>query len=70
MTSSWFLVAMTVERMTSVLWPLHVSRYNPRTVAWVVVLGLSLWAIAMNGFLVSNHRLVNSNIGKSKWDWF
>jgi hypothetical protein len=59
--SSWLLVAISVERMIAVCWPLkiHRGRCNPIQTSVIVIIGLAVMAILYTGHLPFGFDLVN-----------
>jgi hypothetical protein len=59
--SSWLLVAISVERMIAVCWPLkiHRGRCTPKTSAVIVIIGLAVMALLYTGHLPFGFDLVN-----------
>ena len=59
-TSSWFLVAMTCHRVTSVLWPLNVTSHSPRR-AHVVVGVMTTVLVVINAYVLVTVRVIYRN---------
>ncbi|XP_070182904.1 type-1 angiotensin II receptor B-like [Littorina saxatilis] len=50
--SAWFLVAMTIQRAVSVVWPHRVDLVCTRTRSWRIIVGITLLALLLNSHLL------------------
>ncbi|XP_076464240.1 uncharacterized protein LOC143296279 [Babylonia areolata] len=70
MTSSWFLVAMTMQRVASVLWPHRVALLCTRRKSQIMVLLIVATATALNAHLLVSFTLYTYSDSSTPYCWY